>query len=91
LHVPPTAEDFRNALKKKFQKAQQEGKSFVDVTAGELHRLVGGYPGPNHRMPLCCHVMRSMMEDDDEIIEEPPSGQGASLKIRYKLPRKRDP
>jgi hypothetical protein len=61
----------------------------VEITAGELHRLVGGYQGPNHRMPVCCEVMRRAFASDagDRIVEGPRSGQGASLTIRYVLPR----
>ena len=30
------------------------------------------------------------MEVGDEILEGPPSGQGAGLKIRYKLPKRKN-
>jgi hypothetical protein len=78
---------FRQALKNILQQAQAQGQPFVDVLAGNLHRQVGGYPGKNHRMPLCCSVMRSMMMPGDQVLQAPPKGQGASLRIRYKLPR----
>jgi len=54
----PTAEQFREELSSIFQEAVEEKRSTVEVSAGELHRRVGDYPGPNHRMPLCCSVMR---------------------------------
>ena len=38
-------------------------------------------------MPICCSVMKSEMTGDDEILDEPKGGEGASLLIRYKLPR----
>jgi len=85
--MPPTAQDFQKELNKIFQGAQQQGKPYVDVKSGELHRRVGGYPGHNHRMPVCCEVMRRNMKPQDQILQEPPSGQGATLVIRYKLPR----
>lgn len=56
---------------------------YVDVNAGDIHREVGGYPGTNHRMPVCCSTMRDLMKADDEIIASPPKGNGASLTIRY--------
>jgi 5-methylcytosine-specific restriction protein A len=59
----------------------------VEITAGSLHRVVGGYPGTNHRMPICCQVMYDTMGPDDEVVTSPPSGKGASLRIRYQLPR----
>jgi hypothetical protein len=89
--VPPTAEDFRKTLKRIFQDAQNKGLPYIDVKAGELHRQVGEYPGPNHRMPVCSSVMRQMMQQDDIILDEPPRGMGASLTIRYRLPRAGDP
>ena len=67
--------------------AQQQGKNFVDIKSGDLHRVVGGYPGYNHRMPICCNVMKKNMRYLDQILDEPPKGFGASLVIRYKLPR----
>jgi hypothetical protein len=84
----PTAEEFKLELVKAIGEAFEEGKDSVEISAGELHRRVGGYPGANHRMPVCCQVMRSEFKQDcDIILEEPPSGQGASFTIRYKLPR----
>lgn len=61
----------------------------MDVNAGELHRRVGGYPGSNHRMPVSCEVMRSAMGSDagDIVLSQPPKGDGATLTIRYVLPR----
>jgi 5-methylcytosine-specific restriction protein A len=40
-------------------------------------------------MPVCCDVMRAAIASDvgDRVLQEPPSGQGASLTIRYVLPR----
>jgi len=89
----PTADEFREALYRICYEAFQHGQTTVDVNAGDLHRRVGGYPGPDHRMPNCCSVMRQAMAADagDSILEEPPGGQGASLTIRYTLPRRDNP
>lgn len=86
----PTADEFREALYSVFYDAFRQKRTTVDVNAGELHRHVGCYPGPNHRMPLCCRVMRDAVDRvaGDVILNEPPSGQGASLTIRYVLPRR---
>lgn len=81
---PPTADDFQVALDSIFEHARGE---FIDVKSGDLHRMVGGYPGPSHRMPLCCRVMRQNMRPGDSVINEPPKGAGAGLVIRYMLPR----
>lgn len=75
------------ALRNLLISVQAEGKQFVDVRAGDLHRIVGGYPGPNHRMPMCCEAMRRAMRPGDLIVEQPPKGKGASFVVRYRLPR----
>jgi len=85
----PTAEDFKLELHRMMLEAMKEGKVSVVINAGELHSRVGDYPGRDHRMPVCCEVMRTAFARDagDVILEEPPSGQGASLTIQYSLPR----
>jgi 5-methylcytosine-specific restriction protein A len=85
----PTADDFRRELHRMMYEAFNAGHNFIDVNAGQLHARLGDYPGPNHRMPNCCQVMKAAIAEDagDEIREQPASGQGASLTIRYILPR----
>ena len=82
-----SASQFRVALRLVLNRAIYQGVASVDVNAGSLHRIVGGYPGRDHRMPICCAVMRAEMEGKDVIIAAPPKGQGARLTIRYTLPR----
>jgi RecB family endonuclease NucS len=79
--------DFEIELKGLFRAAEKSGQPYLDVKSGELHSRVGGYPGPNHRMPTCCSVMRRYMGDGDTVLNQPPSGKGANLVIRYQLPR----
>jgi hypothetical protein len=85
----PSAEDFKHELFQMMAEALKSGSEFVEIEAGELHRRAGGYPGKDHRMPNCCQVMRAQVALDygDVVKNEPPSGQGASLRIRYRLPR----
>ena len=83
-----TADDFRSELAALFEAASKAGRRTMVVRWDDLHRAVGGYPGTNHRMPLCCNVMYAeMVEGADEVLSAPPSGQGASVAIRYVLPR----
>ena len=79
--------DFMSELLLELGDAENEGKPHIDVRSGDLHKVVGNYPGPHHRMPVCCNVMRQMMVEGDEILEQPPKGNGANLVIRYHLPR----
>lgn len=82
----PIGHHFRRALKEAFQAAKNAGADYLVVKAGDLHRHVGGYPGHNHRMPVCCEVMRSFLCCyKGEILNEPPKGNGASLEIEYDL------
>jgi hypothetical protein len=83
----PSPNDFWLQLHLLLTEASDTHQPFVDIEAGELHRSVGWYPGPKHRMPICCRVMREEMRDGDIILDEPPKGTGASLVIRYRLPR----
>ena len=81
----PTADDFRKELQNIF--CENEGKPSIDVNSRKLHRAIGGYPGENHRMPVCCDVMYDEMSARDKVLQSPPKGKGASLTIRYRLPR----
>jgi 5-methylcytosine-specific restriction protein A len=87
----PTADDFKVELMGILQRAERQGRPHVEINAGELHRSVGDYPsrdGTQHAMPTCCGVMRSeLAAGKGEIIYAPESGNGASLTIRYYLPR----
>lgn len=80
-------EQFQSELDSIFKVVQELGLSFVDVKSGDLHRLVGGYPGDDHRMPICCDVMHDNIWEADTVLEEPPKGKGATVIIRYQLPR----
>lgn len=84
--MQPTTEDFQNELDSIFDRAMEEEKTYIDVNSGELHKKVGGYPGHNHRLPLCCKTMKNNLKEKDIIIKQPPSGQGVLI-IRYQLPR----
>ena len=80
---PPTAYDFQQAISRMLSRLPS---GYIEISSGELHRIVGGYPGRNHRMPICCQVMRENMRPGDEILAQPPKGLGASLRIRYHRP-----
>ena len=81
----PAAYDFKTEIEKIKYNAKIEGKAYVDITSGELHKSLGGYPARNHRMASCCQVMYQMMKISDEVLAAPPKGKGATLKIRYYL------
>jgi len=82
-----TANDFRNELVRLLTEGEKLRFVAVDINAGQIHRSVGGYPGTDHRMPVCCDVMRSTMTPEDEIVVQPARGKGPRLTVRYRLPR----
>jgi len=85
------AEWFRDVLRTKLRQAELAGHPYLEVLSADLHRELGGYPAPaggKHEMPTCCNVMRELMKAGDEVLASPPKGRGATLKIRYKLPRR---
>jgi 5-methylcytosine-specific restriction protein A len=81
------ADQFRDRLGARLRAAEREGVPHLDVNAGDLHREVGGYPGAGHQMPNCCRIMYEAQRAGDQVLSKPPSGKGASLTIRYRLPR----
>jgi hypothetical protein len=84
----PTAGEFREQIFEVFRIEEERHHPSVVVNAGELHRVVGGYPNrATNRMPVCCDVMVRIMREGDVIISQPQKGKGATLSIRYTLPR----
>jgi 5-methylcytosine-specific restriction protein A len=83
----PTRDEFRAELKARLHRAALLGAGHLEVNSGELHRKLGGYPGTKHQMPSCCEAMYVEQRAGDEIVSAPPKGKGASLTIRYMLPR----
>jgi 5-methylcytosine-specific restriction protein A len=46
-----TKDDFQRAIQSLFDDAISRGENSITVRAGDLHRMIGGYPGPAHSMP----------------------------------------
>jgi hypothetical protein len=78
-------EIFRNEVIRLKNEAKEKGFPTVAIISGEVHRNIGGYPSPKHRMPICCDAMYSLKKERDEILYSPGKGKGATLKIRYYL------
>jgi 5-methylcytosine-specific restriction protein A len=87
MTIVPNSYDFRAALRAELRAAELAKAEHLDVNAGNLHRRLGGYPGRAHRMPTCCLAMTGEQRTGDEILAAPPSRTGASLTIRYRVPR----
>lgn len=66
------------ALNTIFEAARLQGARSVDVKAAEF------YAGSVEER---CDTMWKIMQDGDKVLNEPPSGTGPNLTIRYMLPR----
>lgn len=49
--------------------------------------MAGGRFELDNAILICCDVMYRNLKEEDNIVEKPPTGRGATLTIRYKLPR----
>lgn len=67
------------------QEARRRGQECIEITAKDVHDIVGGYANGNTRYPMCCSAMYSLMNFKDEIMYAPPKGKGSKLKIKYYL------
>ena len=57
--MTPKRQDFETEPQRRFTAAVAAGRSSIRIVSGELHTGVGGYPGQDHRMPLCCQGMKN--------------------------------
>ena len=73
--------EFVTALDGWFGQAQNQCSAYVDVTATDLHRHVGGYPLPKSGMSICCDVMRGAWQDGDITLAGSIKGNHGSLTI----------
>lgn len=66
-----------------FLNAQQSrGVGYVDLTAGELGKMIGVY----NKTPLCVAAMKQVARKfKGEILHDVPSGYSTTTEIRYHL------
>jgi 5-methylcytosine-specific restriction protein A len=81
-----TKEAFLAELNAQIERAIHQKRRHVEINAGELHRVVGGYPSKSHNMPTCCDVMKDELKRrGGMVIFETDSGNSASYTVRYAL------
>lgn len=83
----PSIDHFQQELRDQLETGSKRRAQNLVVNSEELHRAVGGYPGPNQRLQYCCDVMKAEMVVGDEIVGDLKNQQAAALTIRYQLPR----
>lgn len=79
----PQIQDCKRELRQMFR--LEPMPSFVDVSAGELHRRVFGERST--QTPVCCAAMRSEQRDCDRIVAGAKDEVSGDFTIRYALPR----
>jgi hypothetical protein len=56
----PAADEFRDELYRAMHEGFSRGSEYIEMETGDLHRCLGGYPGPDHRSDLAEYRRRSM-------------------------------
>lgn len=82
--MTPNRQDFQKCLDIILEIARNNNLSSIDVKASEIHRLVGHYPNQgDHRIPVCCSVMRDTMKETNKELPNSLKNDGATMTIRY--------
>jgi hypothetical protein len=76
-----TADDVRQYIEKLLQEAKLQGKDYIDLVSGDIHKQMG----MRNSMPQVCNIMYKKMMPGDEILHTTPSGKSSTIKIRYDL------
>ena len=61
--------------------AKEEGKSSLILISRDIHKQLN----LRSRFPMVCNAMRQCMNENDNIIFQPPKGNSSTLEIEYKL------
>ena len=85
--MPPKADDYRRALRVRFEYAMARGQTSETVVARDLYAEAGATPS-DRQMPNCCSVMwQEFHKGRASLVSAPPSGQSSTVTYRYDLPR----
>jgi hypothetical protein len=85
--MPPKADDYRRALRARFDRATARGQTSETVVSGDLYAEAGAKPS-DRQMPNCCRVMwQEFHKGRASLVSVPTSYQWSSVTYRYDLPR----
>ena len=76
-----TTHDICKYIKELKVLAKDEGKNSLILISRDIHRQLK----LKSRFPMVCNAMRQCMEENDNIIFQPPKGNSSTLEIEYKL------
>ena len=71
--------DIRDYIEAQKNEAKSDGKEFVVLKAGDLHRILR----LRNSIPMVCNAMRQCMAEGDVVLHETPSGYSSTLEIKY--------
>ncbi|MER1999930.1 MAG: hypothetical protein ABS882_09145 [Lysinibacillus sp.] len=72
-------------IRKLKTEARNRGEKVLEITASDLHNIIGKYPNGNTRYPTCCNAMYKEMKANDEILHTTKSRYSLTIKVRYYL------
>jgi len=73
--------DIREYIESLKQLAKNNGQTYLDLISLDIHKNLN----LKNRMPMVCNSMRQVMDKNDLILNQTPSGYSSTLKIRYYL------
>ncbi|HJJ28581.1 MAG TPA: hypothetical protein O0X70_04240 [Methanocorpusculum sp.] len=79
-----TAADFHHELYRRFDGAGEKARALI-ISAGDLHKSLRAA----NRMEAAANTLYDMQNIGDVILSVPSGGAGASLEIRFALPREK--
>lgn len=71
----------RQHIIKKINKAREDGKTYLELVSGDIHKELG----LRNRMPTVCSAMETIDGVKYDIVHNTPSGKSSTKKIRYYL------
>ena len=79
--VKVKTKDIRDYIEVQKSEAKTDGKEFVVLKAGDLHRILR----LRNSIPMVCNAMRQCMAKGDVVLHETPSGYSSTLEIKYHI------
>ena len=79
--VKVKTKDIRDYIEVQKSEAKTDGKEFVVLKAGDLHRILR----LRNSIPMVCNAMRQCMTVGDVVLHETPSGYSSTLEIKYNI------
>ena len=76
-----TTDDIRRHILILKTAAQNEGKKFVILKSGDIHKELN----LKSAMPQVCNAMRQSMNEGDIVLHTTPSGNSSTIEIQYNV------